>query len=128
LQELNPDFKGTIRRAINTEADGFMLVSFNTDGVTNISPIRAIPEVQNLRCDGSAPGRGRRTNLAPLRALQVKHLDCRNNPIVDFSPLKDTPLETIFCEFDANRDAAVFRSIKTLKRINGEPATKSLSK
>jgi hypothetical protein len=36
--------------------------------------------------------------------------------------LKGIPLKEIWCDFKADRDAAVLGSIKTLETINGKPA------
>jgi hypothetical protein len=45
--------------------------------------------------------------------------DCRDTPVTDLSPLKEMPLTAIACPFKAERDAAILRSITTLKNING---------
>ncbi len=43
--------------------------------------------------------------------------------VTDLSLLKAWPLKTLFCDFNAHRDAKILRSIKTLEQINGKPAT-----
>ena len=40
----------------------------------------------------------------------------------DFSPLKDTRISKLLCDFKPERDTAILRSIKTLKTINKLPA------
>jgi eukaryotic-like serine/threonine-protein kinase len=126
LRELNPDFQGDVHRLVDESSGKVRSVGFDTDGITNVSPLRALPELQSLRCSGSAPGRGTLMNLAPLRGLKLTHLECQGNPIVDYAPLKDMPLETVICDYDPARDADVFRSIKSLRRLNKEPASTAL--
>jgi hypothetical protein len=36
--------------------------------------------------------------------------------------LKGLPLKSLICDFDADRDAEILRSIKTLETINDKPA------
>jgi hypothetical protein len=47
--------------------------------------------------------------------------------VTDLSPLKDLPLKTLNCDFQAVRDAKILRAIKTLEAINGEPAEQFLN-
>jgi hypothetical protein len=42
--------------------------------------------------------------------------------VSDLSPLKDTPLRELGCNFEPERDAEILRSIKTLENITGKPA------
>jgi hypothetical protein len=41
--------------------------------------------------------------------------------VSDLSPLKGMPLKDLRCDFKAERDAKVLRSITTLETINGKP-------
>jgi eukaryotic-like serine/threonine-protein kinase len=41
--------------------------------------------------------------------------------VTDLSMLKELPLRTLFCDFNAHRDAKILRSMKTLEQINGKP-------
>jgi hypothetical protein len=36
--------------------------------------------------------------------------------------LKGMPLKELWCDFEPGRDAGLLRAIKTLEKINGEPA------
>jgi hypothetical protein len=42
--------------------------------------------------------------------------------VQDLSPLIDTALQDLRCDFDPERDAAILRKIKTLQTINNAPA------
>jgi formylglycine-generating enzyme required for sulfatase activity/WD40 repeat protein len=80
------------------------------------------------------------SDLVPLRDLRLKMLDVRHTKVADLSPLKGMPLTELFlegtavsdlgvlkdlalkklsCDFRAERDARILRSIKTLEEING---------
>jgi len=54
--------------------------------------------------------------------LEARILDCSYTKVTDLSPLKGMPLVELRCEFKAERDAELLRSIKTLKTINLQPA------
>jgi hypothetical protein len=38
--------------------------------------------------------------------------------VKDFSPLKDVPVEELYCDYNLERDRKALRSIKTLAWIN----------
>ena len=40
----------------------------------------------------------------------------------DLAPLKGVPLQDLHCDFKAESDAEILRSIKTLETINGKSA------
>jgi hypothetical protein len=42
--------------------------------------------------------------------------------ITAISLLKGLPLKSLICDFNADRDAEILRSIKTLETINDKPA------
>ena len=52
LKELNPGFDGKVKPTI--EGGGVVGLEFVTDNVTDISPLRALPELKSLNCRGSA--------------------------------------------------------------------------
>jgi serine/threonine protein kinase len=162
LKELNHDFAEKVTHRI--EGDVVTELHFFTDNVTDISPVRALKELKGLRCDGSGPGKGRLSDLSPLRGLSLTWLNCNGTQVADLSPLQDMkltvlefdgtqvadlsplkamtltylrcghtqvtdlsplkgmPLKGLWCDFKSERDAEVLRSIKTLEKINDEPA------
>ncbi len=128
LAKLNPGFNGFFARGENyyvnrqdqTGSNHYVIrLIFCTDTVTNISPIRALKKLQVLDCRGSAPGKGKLADLSSLKGMNLRSLDCRNNPVQDFAPLKDVPLETLWCD-QPERHQGMFSSIKSLKKINGK--------
>jgi tetratricopeptide (TPR) repeat protein len=120
LKELNPDYHGnrdvSINKGVVTQ---FEVV---TDQVTDISPVRAMKGLQILGCKGSGPGKGKLSDLVPLKGLKLKSLDCRYTRVTDLSPLRGMPLKEVQVDLELTRDAPVLRSIKTLEKINGEIA------
>jgi len=120
LQELNPGFDGKVVHKI--QGGVVDNLAFPTDAVTDISPVRALPKLRTLGINGSALGKGRLNDLTPLRGLSLRWLYLHWNPITDLTPLKGMPLEQLTCDFKAERDADILRSIKTLGKINGMPA------
>ena len=53
--------------------------------------------------------------------MPLTNVDCHGTKVMDLSPLKDTPLKELRCDFDPKRDTEILRSIKTLEKINGLP-------
>ncbi len=127
LREYNPGFHGEVFHLLDEQKEYVRRLDVTTDFVTDLNPIRALSRLEVLRCIGSAPGRGSLVDLRPLRGLPLTQLRCQNNRITDLTPLLDLPLVVLWCDFDRRRDAAVLRKIRTLKRINGQPADAVLS-
>lgn len=107
-------------------------------GVTDLSPLKGI-ELRILNCHGCrrlddlSPLKGMPiehlnigettvTDLSPLEGMRLRYVDYRGTPVADISTLKNMPLEEVHCDFRADRDEAVLRSIPTLRTINGKPA------
>ena len=98
LMELNPGFDGTLRNQFGVDSpvvtDGIVkMISFTTDHVTDISPVRALVGLDFLACRGSALERGALRDISPLRGMQMTQFDCSYNPrLPDLSPLEGMPL------------------------------------
>ena len=121
LKELNPGFDGKVKPTI--EGGGVVGLEFVTDNVTDISPLRALPELKSLNCRGSADvWNGRLADLSPLKGMALTALECGRTRVSDLSPVKGMPLKEIWCDFKPERDAELLRSITTLEKINGKPA------
>jgi hypothetical protein len=58
--------------------------------------------------------------------MMLTLLRCDATKVTDLSPLRGMPLEDIHFDFKPERDAEILRSIKTLKTINGKPASEVL--
>jgi hypothetical protein len=95
LRELNPEFRGKVESGIR---DGKVWrLSFLTDHVTDISPVRALKGLESLGCGGTAPRQGRLSDLTPLRGLRLARLQCADSQVSDLEPLRDMPLEYLHC-------------------------------
>jgi serine/threonine protein kinase len=91
LRELNPEFRGKIESLVR---DGKVWrLGFLTDRVTDISPVRALKGLESLDCGGSAPRKGRLSDLTPLRGLRLRWLGCAESQVSDLEPLRGMPLE-----------------------------------
>ena len=53
---------------------------------------------------------------------RLMYMDISHTHISDLSPLTGKPLRVLSCDFQAERDTDVLRSIPTLETINGKPA------
>ncbi|MFO0919771.1 MAG: leucine-rich repeat domain-containing protein [Planctomycetaceae bacterium] len=104
LMELNPGFDGTLtgnewKGQPHIQNGVVTLVGFYLNDVTDISPVRALTGLKILGLTAKQPGKGKLSDLSPLRGMQVKSLFCTDTPIVDLSPLQDLPLLTqFFCQ------------------------------
>jgi Leucine-rich repeat (LRR) protein len=142
LKERNPGMGGSVSHRFR---GGVVIVfSFSSDVVRDIAPLRALPELEILKCRGTAPGKGSLVDLTPLEGMRkLTSLSCQNMPVsdltplagmkltnlncdgthvTDLSPLRGMPLKILSCDFKPERDTEILRSIKTLERINDKPA------
>jgi hypothetical protein len=96
LRDLNPEFRGKVEGAIR---DGKVWwLRFLSDRVTDISPVRALKGLESLDCSGSAPRKGRLSDLTPLRGLRLVRLNCTESQVSDLEPLRGMPLEYLHCQ------------------------------
>jgi hypothetical protein len=95
LRELNPELQGKVEGGIR---DGKVVwLTFLSDRVTDISPVRALKGLESLDCGGSAPRKGRLSDLTPLRGLRLVRLNCAESQVSDLEPLRGMPLEYLHC-------------------------------
>jgi Leucine-rich repeat (LRR) protein len=117
LKELNPDFVGQVTHKVENAQVTELVIE--TDQVTDLSPLRALPALHHLGCSGSGPGKSRLldgqfqvlqwepvakgqgvhrlADLSPLKGSKLTHLDCSYSRVADLSPLKGMPLEALVC-------------------------------
>jgi hypothetical protein len=85
LKERNPVFDGEVKPTIeNGVVTG---VWFLTDHVTDLSPLRALPQLESLSFGGSVDVKGRLVDLSPLKGMRLTSLSCSRNRAPDLSPL-----------------------------------------
>jgi hypothetical protein len=112
LKEVNPRFDGRVEPP--TIKDGVVIgLRFNTDTVSDLSPVRALTGLKDLVCCGTAERRGSVADLSPLRGIPLKSLVFTDNHVTDLSPLRGMPLKTL--GFQRNL------AIKDLKPLEGMP-------
>jgi formylglycine-generating enzyme required for sulfatase activity len=95
LKRRNPGFDGKV--TLTADERGKITLSFLTNAVTDISPVRALPNLVNLECYGSGRGKGILVDVSPLRGLPLTRLQCGNNRVNDLSPLKGMALTVLYC-------------------------------
>lgn len=125
LKGLNPGFDGKvvykIENAVVTE------LSFLTDNVADISPVRVLDRLRVLDCGGTN-GQGKLSDLSPLTGMNLTTLSCRDTKVSTLEPLRGMKLIHLACQYTPlwnrfdSRDAAILRSITTLESINHKPA------
>lgn len=108
LQELNPGFDGNVLHGV--ENDVVTELTFPTERVTDISPVRALVGLRVLHCSGNAAGPGRLADLSPLDGIKLTHLNCGGTQVSDLSPLKGMPL--VWLDFSGT-------SVSNLTPLNG---------
>ncbi|HEV3258850.1 MAG TPA: serine/threonine-protein kinase [Gemmataceae bacterium] len=95
LKDRNPGFGGSVTPAIeNGKVTGLQFLS---DRVTDISPLRALGDLQRLDCHGTFYRKGLLVNLWPIQHLRLKQFSCNDTLVNDLTPLKDMPLSDLSC-------------------------------
>ena len=84
--------------------------------VSDLSPLKDM-KLTYLNCDST-----RVTDLSPLKGMPLTILDCGGTKVSDLSPLKGCPSRNSCATSRPERDAEILRSIKTLEKINDQPA------
>ena len=95
LKELNPGFDGAV---VPTIENGVVReLAFNTDDVTDISPVRALTRLRALKCSGFGDRNSPLTDLSPLSGLPLRTLVLAKGELFDLSPLRGMPLTEFSC-------------------------------
>ncbi len=83
----NPDFRGQV--LMNFGADGGVDgVKVESDAVTDLTALRAVPRLAGLTCVGSGPRAGRLDDLRPLAGLTLSSLDVSGTSVRDLAPVR----------------------------------------
>jgi serine/threonine protein kinase/Leucine-rich repeat (LRR) protein len=95
LKELNPHFDGAV---VPTIENGVVReLAFNTDDVTDLSPVRAFGRLRALKCSGFGDRNSPLTDLSPLSGLPLRTLVLAKGELFDLSPLRGMPLTEFSC-------------------------------
>jgi hypothetical protein len=125
LQERNPGFDGQVESEIH---QGVVTgLGFQTDAVTDISPVRGLTGLQKLACSGSGPGRGKLADLGPLKGLRLKALRCFWTKVADLAPLQGMPLEDLHCNLTLISDLTPLQGMPLVKLQVSETKVRSLA-
>jgi hypothetical protein len=115
LKERNPDFAGKVTHRIE---DGVVTeLGFESDTVTDLSPVRALKGLRTLLCRGSPTSIGRLANLWPLMDTSLTRLDCSRTRVSDLSPLRSMNLTELDCSGTPVADLSPLNHLK-LKVLN----------
>jgi Leucine-rich repeat (LRR) protein len=95
LKELNPNFDGAV---VPTIENGVVReLAFNTDDVTDLSPVRALGKLRALKCSGFGDRNSPLTDLSPLSGLPLRTLILAKGELFDLSPLRGMALTEFSC-------------------------------
>jgi formylglycine-generating enzyme required for sulfatase activity/serine/threonine protein kinase len=97
LMELNPGFDGTVtgrsgKGKPKIESGIVSEISFFTDNVIDISPVRVLAGLKYLGCGGSGRGQGKLADLSPLQGMALTTLGFSSTKVTNLLPLKGMPL------------------------------------
>jgi Leucine-rich repeat (LRR) protein len=104
MHDLNPGFDGKLTPVID-KAGVVTRLELRSDKVSDLSPIRALAGLRDLRCGGT-PGKhtSMLVDLSPLRGLALIHLSCGHTKVSDLTPLKEMPLEVLSLRYSLVTD------------------------
>ncbi len=122
LKKRNPKFDGKVTPTVE---NGVVVgLEFLTDEATDITPVQALAELRTLKCGGSW-GKGRLSNLWPLKDMKLTSLDFAWSQVSDLSPLKDMKLTELNCNWSQVSDLSPLKDMKSLTELHcgGTPAS-----
>lgn len=96
LMELNPGFDGSIKPKI--EREKVVELTFLSDDIKDISPLRSLTDLTGLTCNGSIPNKSRLSDLSAINEMKLRFLLCDRTDVSDLSPLAGClTLQTLNC-------------------------------
>lgn len=104
LKKRNPGYDGTLTPTI--QKDVVTGLKFNTDHVTDISPICALIHLRSLDMHGTYVRKGILSDLSPLVGMSLNKLDCSSTQVTDLNPLRGMPLTSLYLSHSAASDLA----------------------
>jgi hypothetical protein len=115
LMELNPGFDGKLTGTDSKTPfieNGFVTrLGFDTDHVTDISPVRAFTRVYALDCVGRGSKKGRLSDLSPLKGMGLGSLSVSQTNVSDLSALKGMNLSFFSCDSTQVSDISPLRGM-----------------
>lgn len=89
-----------------------------TDDLFDATPLRAFPALTSVTLYGTAPERGRVTDLSSLAGLPLTSLALPYNAAFDLEPLKGMPLEKLDLRGTRVESLAALREMKSLRSLS----------
>ncbi len=99
LKELNPGFDGRVQPTV--ESGVVTGLAFQTEHVSDLSPVRACTKLRSIDCCGvnsDYSKQGLLIDLSPLRGLPLTNVRIITSPVFDLSPLKGMALTQLNVE------------------------------
>jgi hypothetical protein len=95
----------------------------------NISAIRDLTPLEGMRLKELLIERTQVTDLAPVTGMPLELLAVRGAPVAaaEYRRIYTLPLKHLLIDFERNRDGQPLRAMKTLERINHQPAAEILA-
>jgi hypothetical protein len=105
-------------------------------GIQSLAPLKGMPlkrlDCSRARVTDLAPLHGMKldslavsctpvSDLSPLRGMKLTTLGVKGTHVTDLSVLRGMPLKVLWCDFQAERDAAILRSLEALEKIDDKP-------
>jgi eukaryotic-like serine/threonine-protein kinase len=97
LKARNPGYRGWVQ--LLTFEETKLYVGLPSEVLTDISPLCGIANLRSLAVVASNPGKGRLSDLSPLKGMPLEQLHCRFNPdLRDLRPLRGMKLTVLDAE------------------------------
>ncbi len=115
--ELNPGFDGNLsgfgsNGPPKVENGVVTHCGYNSDAVTDISPLRALVGLNSLWCVGRTVGKSKLSDLSPLRGMKLSKLNISTSDVADLSPLQGMPLERLECLYSPITDLSPLEGMR----------------
>ena len=122
MMKRNPKFDGaTMRGAV--ENGVVVRLDFLSNEVTDLAPVRALPGLKTLNCYASN-GKGRLSDLSPLKGMQLNNFSCSWTQVIDLTPLIGMPLDGLGCQGTQVTDLSPLKNIPlTSLHCTGSPVS-----
>jgi hypothetical protein len=118
LQKLNAGFDGKLTPGY--EGDAVKGLDIVADKVTDLSPLRALTELQKFSYSGSGAGKAKLADLSPLTELKLTELSVKHAQMSNLSPLKDMPLTKLTCAHTEVKSLDQLKDLKLLTSLDCE--------
>ena len=149
LKRRNPGFDGELRHHV--ENGVIVLLDFSALEIVDLAPVRALTELQTLKCygNGETAKRGKLANLAPLQGMkltalwffltevkdlsplkdmkQLTNIHCANTNVTDLSPLRGMNLDSLDCDHTQVSDLTPLKDMRLTLLGCGATRVSSLS-